>query len=167
MGLDMSAVVIKADGYRFNDKEYIGGARNSSMFLDIQHEEGVYENLPVFKKYFDENIIKDKEFLKQYNDDWTFGHTMIKIDDLYKFCEKYHPERDAFWMTTYDKWLYENHRINPSEYDFSHYLEESDVIEDMHFVEVEKWWEVFSYLVKQFKKDKVPKNAYLCYCFDH
>ena len=108
-----------------------------------------------------------KEYIDRYSDEGTyFGHGYIKVRDFIDWFDKYRPDLDAGWVSTYDKWRIEKKGYIPEE--IWHTLDPKDNPADMHFIEIPNTWEDSSIVVYKYvtQHKEIPGDAYIIYCFD-
>ena len=102
----------------------------------------------------------DERYLNKY----YFDHRSVKVHDFLDWFTTYHPEIEAGWVTTYDRWRIFNKGYIPE--NPQHYLHEDDVMEDMHFVEYENPYDCSKWLYNYLIDNKVPDEADITYWFD-
>lgn len=158
MGMDIHIHIFR--GNEVIAKEIYDG-RNSEWFRNLQGDgwDNVYDSLDYYKHY---GLPEEApEWIKEtLNKDGYFGHFYLKVGDFITWFEEHHPERDAGWVTTYDKWRIERQNYIPE--DVKHYLDEDDIIEDMHFVEFEKKYDNSKWLY-YYVKDYLPDDIIIIY----
>ena len=121
-----------------------------------------YDHLPV--KY-DLSPESPEELKKEYSEEnGYYDFRYIKVSDFLNWFEKYRPDIEAGWVTTYEKWLIEKKGYVPE--DVKHYLDKDDDIRDMHFVEFKKPYDCSKWLYYYLKDNEIPLQADITYCFD-
>lgn len=161
MGMDCYMSIVK-DG-KFIAKDIFDG-RNTEWFNNLQDAGWSYEyhNLPIV---FGHSSKAPQEWKDSYTAEkgyFGFYHFLVKY--FKEWFEKYRPDRDAGWVSTYDKWRIENKGYIPD--DVPHYLPEDARMEDMHFVEFANPYDCSVWLYNYLIENKIDDNADVTYCFD-
>jgi hypothetical protein len=161
MGVDLHMSI-------FKNKECIAEdifkGRNSTWFNNIMGKgnDEIYDSFPL--KYGDSNETSE-EWVRLHKDPGSyFGHHYINVKEFKDWFLKYRPDEDAGWVTTYEKWAYENKGIEP-EY-LKKELCKDDVIEDMHFIVVTNKYDCSAWLYCYLEDNDIPDDAVVQYCFD-
>lgn len=164
MGVDIHMSIIK-------DKEYVAkdiyNGRNSEWFNNLQERGDAYEYdfLPIaYYNCFPKEDTPEDLNIEKLQEDGYYGFRTIKVDDYVNWFEKYRPDKDAGWVTTYDKWRIENKGYVPEE--VSHYLDPDDNPADMHFVVIEKKYDNAKWLYNYIMNKEINFDAYIIYYFD-
>ena len=90
---------------------------------------------------FPEDLDLDLDLLEKSG---YFDFRAIKVNDYINWFRKYRPDKDAGWVSTYDKWRIENKGYIPE--DIDHYLDPEANPADMHFIEIEKKYDCAKWL---------------------
>lgn len=89
----------------------------------------------------------------------------IKVKDYIDWFDTYAPNKDAGWVTTYEKWHWEKQGVEPR--DPRQYLDKDDIIEDMHFIEFDKTYDCSEWLYDYIIKNSIIwDTSYIIYWFD-
>ena len=142
----------------------------SHVWFDQLTDEGNYLdyiNLPIV---FGWSPFTPENFKTRYSrDEGYYDHYHFKVKYFIEWFEKYRPDKDAGWVSTYDKWQYENKGVKPHKV----YQELSEIAsepwfceKDWHFIELEKEYDFSKLLYNFIKKNKIDENADVTYCFD-
>ena len=125
-----------------------------------------YANLPITFGWspFTPEILK----IRYSRERDYYDHYHFKVKYFVEWFEKYRPNVDAGWVTTYDKWLYETKGIIPHlTHELSERTSEDDFYpQDWHFIEVEKPDDCSKWLYDYIKENNIDGNADVTYCFD-
>lgn len=145
--------VIAEDFYKGRNQEWfnnIGDNGWNDLYDELYRNYGISDQAPADLK---EKYTQEKGY-------YDFFH--IKVQDFIDWFTDYRPFKDATWMTTYDKWQYDNRGIIP---EIKHFLNKDDILADMHFVEVidpdEQSIVIYNYLIDK----NIPKDADITYFF--
>ena len=117
-----------------------------------------------------DGYILPTEIEKDYDDsvdgNGCFGFSWLYAKDYYEWFYKYRPDKRAGWVTTYEGWALKNKGQIPE--DVKLRLDESDIVEDMVFVEYEDEWNPDRSVVDIIEEHKAEKNNdyYIVYYFD-
>ena len=148
-------------------KKEIFDGRNSEWFGNLQGEgwDEVYNEL--YRFYIGYGFPEDapEDFAKHYEDRYYYGHHYVKVGDFIEWFNKYRPDKDAGWVSTYDKWRIENKSYIPE--DLPHSMPTEGRVEDWHFIEYENVYDCSRWLVEYIIDNKIPLEATIFYCFDH
>ena len=168
MGMDIHMHIVKNDEVIAKN---IFDGRNSEWFNNLKGDGnddeydhfpsygGIPDNCPEFiKTIYDGDCNNDEEYFGY------FGFYYVNAGDYIKWFEKYRPDTDAGWVTTYEKWAWEKKGIKP-EY-LAKYLNKDANINDMHFIEVVNPWDCGRWLYNYIKDHKIPDDACVIYYFD-
>lgn len=166
MGRDIHMFIVGREGII---KSNIYDGKNQTWFNNIsgQEEDLVYHNLPIIfgDSPFMPSILK----VRYSRNRGYYDHYHFKIKHFVNWFEEYHPDKDAGWVTTYDKWQYENMKIRP----LCVYKELSEIADqpwfcakDWHFIEFEKAEDSSKWLYDFIKANNIDENADVTYCFD-
>jgi hypothetical protein len=166
MGADIHMFIVGANGVI---KSNIYEGRNSIWFDNISGNinDPVYDHLPFIfgDSPFTPSILKARYSIKR----GYYNHYHFKIKYFIKWFEKYRPDKEAGWVSTYNKWQYENKGIRPDNI----YQELSEIAsepwfceKDWHFIEIEKEYDSSKWLYNFIKENKIDENADVTYCFD-
>ena len=160
----------------FKDKkclaEDIFNGRNTEWFDNISGNswDDVYEFLAI-RYGVDEKNVTD-EWIKEYTepdegDDrcYYYSHCFIKVGDYIDWFRKHNPDLDAGWVTTYEKWAYENKGIVPDE--IYHQRSNCEDPDDAHFIIIQKQYDCSRWLFEYLIEHNIPEDAVIQYCFDH
>jgi len=161
MGLDIHLNIVK-NGMVL-EKEIFDG-RNSEWFHNLMREgcyDDDYETLPCKWGTSDQ---APEELIEEY-EGWTFDPYYMSVKDFKNWFTKYKPNRQAGWVSTYDKWRMENKGYIPV--DAPHYLNDDMRIEDYHFVEWENPYDCSLWLYKYLVVKQIDNDADIMYCFDN
>lgn len=160
MGMDIHMSVIR--GGEYVKKEIFDG-RNSEWFRNLQGEGWAdeYDHLPTNWNLPEEVPADIMDDLK--SDGGYFGFRWMTVSDFLDWFDKYRPDRDAGWVSTYDKWRIENKGYVPD--DPQHYLSDEDNRDDMHFVEFEDEYDCSRWLADYLRgeKDFLPNDIIIFY----
>ena len=161
MGRDIHLSILSTEGEVL--KYDIFDGRNSNWFDNMSGKgwDIEYNHLNICYG-FPESTPED--FVKHYEDRSYFDRRYINVNNFCNWFEKYRPDLDAGWVSTYDKWRIEKKGYIPEEP--IHYLETTDNINDMHFVEFENKYDCSKWLYNYLKDNNIPKDANIVYCFD-
>lgn len=160
MGVDITMHIIQKDKYLAKD---IYDGRCSEWFTNLQgsDRDPVYHNLPIHCGVPDERP-EDWQIIPG---DFYYGHHYMKATDFCDWFETMRPDLDAGWVTTREKWEYEQRDIIP---ELKYKLSSDDVVEDMHFIEVsnpkdQSLW-LYNYLLQRYYT--VFDDIFIVYKFD-
>lgn len=161
MGVDMHLYICKNKKYIAED---IFDGRNSEWFRNIQGEgnDEVYNSLPLSYGISDQAPAHFSDSFK--GEMGYYGFHYIKVSDFCDWFIKHRPDEDAGWVTTYEKWAYENKGIKP-EY-LRRSLTKDDVIEDMKFITITNEYDCSAWLYCYLVDNNIPDDAVVQYCFD-
>ena len=162
MGVDIHMYIVK-------DKEIIADnifdGRNSEWFNNLMQRgnDDEYDYLPV--KWNISPMAPDILETEYKEEDGYYGFRYMKVEDFMKWFDKYRPDKDAGWVTAYDKWAYKNkhYYVEPL-----HYFPSSEEINpnDLHFIEVINYYDCSRWLYKYIKENNIPMDADITYWFD-
>ena len=161
MGRDIHLSIVK-NGEYLAENIFIG--RNQEWFSDLLGDgwDDAYDELP---KNSGVSYQVPLNYEKKYNkDNFYYGFYYVHVKDFKQWYLKFRPDLDAGWVSTYDKWKYENKGILPSE--VNHYLNKDDNINDMHFIEFVNEYDCSRWLYKYIYDHGIPDDADIIYCFD-
>lgn len=161
MGMDISMYIVK-DG-KYVEKNIFDG-RNREWFQNLQNEgwDDCYNNLDII---FGISPQAPTELnIEKMQRNGYFGFYHIKVKRFKEWFRKYRPDRDAGWVSTYDKWRIENKGYVPN--DVAHFLSADDNIEDMHFVEIINPYDCSAWLYRYLIEHDIDDNADITYWFD-
>ena len=153
--------------YIARNKEYIAEdifeGRNSEWFNNMMGDgnDEVYDSLPIGYGISEEIPDSYSENFK----DWCFRFHYINVKDFKDWFLEKRPDKDAGWVTRYERWAYENKGIKP-EY-LRKELHKDDVIVDMRFIEVTNQYDCSAWLYCYLEDNDIPDDATIQYCFDH
>lgn len=164
MGMDIHISIVK-------NKEYIAkeifDGRSREWFDNLRERGNDYEynHLPVeyYNRFPEEDAPLDLN-IDKLEDDGYFDFRAIRVDKYIDWFEKYRPDKDAGWVTTYEKWQIENKGFIPD--DIDHYLDPEANPADMHFIEVEKKYDCSKWLYNYLINKDILLDAYIIYYFD-
>ena len=161
MGADIHMSIVKNNRYLAKN---IYNGRNSEWFDNLQGEgwKDEYNELPIKYGYSNQTPENYKEKYNENN--YYYGFRYINVGDFKNWFIKYRPDKDAGWVTTYEKWKIENKRWVPD--DVKHYLDKEDNIDDMHFIEFENPYDCSKWLYDYCIKHHISNKADIIYCFD-
>ena len=162
MGMDIHMYVVQNGEVLASD---IYPGRNSNWFRKLQEEgdDEIYEQLPIVVGFSDKAPIELKDRFKKEKGYFNHYHILVKF--FKNWYETYRPDLKAGWVTTYDKWRMERKGYIPE--DVQKTLCETDIIEDMHFVEYTDMYEGSYWLYYYLIDNHIPDNADITYCFDN
>lgn len=153
-------------GNILEDNLYDG--RNSEWFNNLQGHGGNddYDYLPkVWGKCVPDAVKFDEEALSK---DYYYGFNYVNAWDFIEWFEKYRPDLDAGWVTTYEKWRIEKKHYIPDE--VYHYLPNDANKNDYHFIEFQNKFDcslyLYNYLIDNYKTIYYFKDLWICYYFD-
>ena len=161
MGRDIHLNIIKNGSYlginifKGRNQEWFNNLLGDSydeVYGEFPRNSGIPSNAPI-----------DYE-IKYNKDNFCYGFYYVHVGDFKQWYLKYRPDLDAGWVSTYDKWRYENKGILPSE--VSHYLDKDDNINDMHFIEFVNEYDCSKWLYEYIYDHVIPDDADIVYCFD-
>ena len=159
MGVDIHMYVVKKGSVL--ESEIFDG-RNSEWFNNLQGRgfDWEYDNLSI-EWGISPNAPSTDEFnSEELSDRGYYGFHHISAKKFVEWFEKYRPDRQAGWVSTYDKWRIENKGYIPE--DLPLYLDKEDNINDMHFIEYDnpydcsKW--LYDYLIEHYGKYVSPSG---------
>ena len=170
MGMDMTMPIIGADGTVYT-KDYNDGNRDYDWFEDLR-DRGADEEYNYFPNRYGvpKKLTLPDDIANTINNAEEYGYFDINyviVSEFKEWFEKYRPDRDAFWMSTKDKWLYENkHFYNPDRW-YNIMPDESEIPRaDIQFVEIEDIYNPSKKLYDYLKENNIPDDAYIIYYFD-
>ena len=172
MGVDIHMHIIDKDNNLLH-KEIFSG-RNSEWFNNLQGNgwANEYDHLPIkfgvpenfFEKHFKEitenwdEPVTLEEYLR-----WHYGYNHIIVRDFIAWFQKYSPDVDAGWVSSYDKWAYEVKHIIPQ--DPPHYKPEGEG-DDWHFITFEKEYDCSAWLYNWLDANNIQYDDIIVYYFD-
>ena len=162
MGVDIHLFLVK-DKKMVREGNIFNG-RNSEWFANIQGngDDDIYDTFPVYK--YDVSDQAPDELIKKAHGDWYYGYRSIRVGDFKAWFEKHHPDKQAGWVTTYEKWRYEKQGVIP--YDSKHHLDKDDIIEDWCFIEWEDPYDCSRWLYNYLIEGEIDDDADITYWFD-
>lgn len=163
MGMDICMHIVKNGRFI---KEDIFNGRNSDWFMKLQGKSirDEYAKMPIKigvskqTPNYNENFIADKK------EEGCFDFFYISVKDFETWFEKYRPDIDAGWVSTYDKWRMERKGYCPDE--LPHWLDAEDNIADMHFVEYNDPYDCSGWLYSYLVDNNIDEDADITYWFD-
>ena len=161
MGMDMTLSIVKNKEYLAED---IFPGRNTEWFCDMmgRGNNNLYNFLP-----------RTDGVSPQTPDEWSthysepgsyFGLNYISVSKFIDWYYEYCPQKDAGWVTTYEKWEYETRGVEP---ELLHFLPDDVNMNDMHFIEIENAWNPAKWLYDYLTENDIPWDADTQYCFDN
>lgn len=144
--------------------EDIFEGRNTTWFNNMmgRGNDEVYNSLPLGYGISDETPNK---WASLYEDPGSyFGHHYIKVKEFKDWFEDKRPDIDAGWVTRYEAWAYKHKGIEPEV--LQKRLWETDIIEDMKFIEVTNVYDCSAWLYCYLLDNDIPDDATIQYCFD-
>ena len=163
MGVDIHMFICRK-GEILGDDIFDG--RNSEWFNSLQQQSwgDEYDHLNI-RYGFSDDVPDDLR--KKFDDPGTYyGHHNILVKDFAEWFEKYRPDLNAGWFSTYDRWRIERKGWTP-DYDYvKRHLEEGDNPNDYEFVEFENEYDCSRWLYHYMAGKKIPYDATINYCFD-
>lgn len=171
MGIDITMHLISKEGdiivaNIFEDRDYRWFENISENGEDIE-----YDYFPC-KHGAPENLSLELIF-EAYCTDYNYGFRYVNVKDFIEWYQEKRPNEDAGWVSTYEKYLYDNKGIAPK--DVCRCLDEIPigVKDDFHFLVFEKEHEpsrtLYYKLYKLAQEGVISYNMqdyYLCYCFN-
>ena len=167
MGMDIHMSIINGDHYL---QRKIFDGRNSEWFNNLMNRgcDPEYEHIPTHFGIPEECPEDIKNDFKKPAGDGYFGFNYITVEDFCKWFEKYRPDLDAGWVSTYDKWRIEKKHYIPDY--VPHELNEEDNKDDMHFIEIINYHDCSRWLYKKLKNDlnkkKILPSSIIVFYFD-
>jgi hypothetical protein len=174
MGVNIHMSLVRDDGILLIPDLYDG--RNYEWFDNLQQkgDNELYDKLPI-KYGIPENV--PPHILEDYNSGDYYEFHYLQSQEYILWFNKYRPDIDAGWITTYDKWRYENKGEIP---ELCHYLPTDANLHDMQFIEVQNpynidsyimtiisnWWETHKHMINGENHNDPPHKVYLVYYFD-
>ena len=160
MGMDIHMALVKNNEYV---KEDIFDGRNSDWFNNMAGNgwDDVYDKLPMNYGLSEQTPAEYEEKYK----DWCFNYRYINVKDFKEWFQKYRPDIDAGWVSTYDKWRIEKKGYIPE--DIFHYLPEDANLADMHFIEVINQYDCSAWLFTYLVDNNIDDDVDIVYCFDN
>ena len=146
--------------------EDIFDGRNSEWFNNLQQQycDNEYDYLNTRYGFSND---APTDFRERFNDPGTYyGHHNILVKDFAEWFEKYRPDLDAGWFSTYDRWRIEHKGWTPDPDWVKHELEEGDNPNDYGFIEFENEYDCSRWLYNYIQDKKISYNATINYCFD-
>lgn len=162
MGVDIHMYIVKNNEYLAKN---IYNGRNSEWFGNLQGEgwNDEYDELPIKYGYSNQT---PKDYKEQYNkNNYYYGFCYINVKDFKDWFIKYRPDKDAGWVTTYEKWKIAEKGWVPD--DIKHSLDKNDNINDMHFIEIVDDYDCSKWLYNYCNDHSIPDDADIIYCFDN
>jgi hypothetical protein len=161
MGMDITLSI-------FKNKECIAenifDGRNSTWFNNMMGggDDEIYDSLPLGYGISDET---SAEWAKLHEDPGSyFERHYINVKDFKDWFLDKRPDIDAGWVTRYEAWAYKHKGIQPE--CLQKRLWETDVIEDMKFIEVTNKYDCSAWLYCYLEDNEIPEDACIQYCFD-
>lgn len=163
MGMDIHMYIVQ-DGKTIKKNVFDG--RNTDWFLNLMKR---YDNEYIyFPSKSGLSPQSSKEVIDEYkkDEDSWFGLNYINIFEFMEWFEKYRPDLEAGWVTTYEKWRYVKKGEIP---ELKHYLDKEDNINDMHFIEIENKYDCSSWLYDYIieNDETITGKADIVYWFDN
>lgn len=160
MGMDIHMALVKNNEYV---KENIFDGRNSDWFNNMMGNgwDDLYDKLPINYGLSDQTPVEYEEKYK----DWCFDYHYVNVKNFKEWFQKYRPDIDAGWVSTYDKWRIEKKGYIPK--DILHYLPEDANPADMHFVEVINPYDCSAWLFTYLVENDIEDDVDIVYCFDN
>lgn len=110
---------------------------------------------------------KTEEFsIEALKKKYCYGFYHFKVRDYLDWYEKYKPNTDAGWVTTYTAWKYKNKGLVPSEDDVYHELPKDVNKDDYVFISF-NGVDTMAYDLYRVLFCAFPPNAEVTYWFDH
>ena len=165
MGIDIHMFIVKDKKVLVDvAEEVFDNFRNYEWFDNISDEgdSRAYNSFPA-KYGISPQAPDDKDFDKSN----TFGYYGFKYINVLSFklwFLTYRPDKDAGWVTTYEKWQYENFRIIPE--DIFHCRPKDADPNDIHFIEFINHGEPSAELFEYLKNNDIDSSADIVYWFD-
>lgn len=166
MGVDIYMFIVKNKTIIKNN---IYTGRNSEWFDNISDRihTNIYNDFPTIYGWSPATpeILKTRYSRKKgYYDFYHF-----KVKYFIEWFERFKPDTDAGWVTTYEKWLYETKGIIPNY--LHHQLSDvSDEVwfceKDWQFIEVKNNYDCSRWLYDYLIDNKIDPNADVTYCFN-
>jgi hypothetical protein len=164
MGVDIHMYIVRGNAAV---KKNIFEGRNSEWFRDLQGDgwKDEYDNLPRHWGIPDEAPEYIQEGYDKSREIGYYGFNYVNVADYVEWFEKYRPDKDAGWVSTYDAWRIKNKGYVPE--DPIHYLDEDMNKEDYTFMEFEdpydcgKW--LYDYITSH---DEIQGSDTIVYYFD-
>ena len=160
MGQDIHMFIVQNN--RLIKSNFYEG-RCSTWFANLRNEGTLddYEFLPIV---FGWGNFMPQEIAKRYSRErGYFDHYHIRVGYFKEWFNKYHPDIQAGWATTYEAWAIENKGYCPDY--LPRVLTEEMIKEDMYFVEYPYLMDQSHWLYDYLIKNKIDDNAFICYCF--
>ena len=162
MGMDIHMNLVKDSEYLKRD---IFDGRDPEWFLNLCQRgwQDEYNKLNINFGLCPQSPkeINQEELIKKGYFDFCY----INVKDFKEWFVEYRPDRDAGWVTTYDKWRIENKNYIPEYID--HYLSKEDNINDMHFITITNPYDSSAWLYHYLIKNEIPDEADITYWFDN
>lgn len=160
MGVDIHLHIIKDQKVIAQD---IFDGRNSEWFDNLQGRgnDSGYDRLPTEYGFPDEapNFIKEDAKKGGY-----YGFHYIIAGEFCEWFNKYHPDLQAGWISTFDKWQLERKKIIPEEF---YYILPNDANDkDMIFCEWQNEYDCSLWLYNYLLEHEVYADAVIVYYFD-
>ena len=161
MGMDIHLHIVKDGKVVASD---IFDGRNSEWFRNLQGNgwDDIYDELPKIWGFSDQAPAEFEERYTKEKGYFDFFHVNVK--DFKDWFMTYHPDIDAGWVTTYEKWQIENRGFVPE--DMKHYLDKDDVLADMYFVQVTNKYDCSAWLYNYLVDNQIDDQADITYWFD-
>lgn len=156
MGVDIHMRLINKNGEELIHNLYEG--RNSEWFNNLQDRgwDDEYDTLPVRYGLPEYAPAADLENEKEHD---YYGFHYMEVSDYKKWFDKYRPDLDAGWVSTYDKWRIENKHYIPE--DVPHYLPDDANPADMHFVTFMNEFNCDKYVLDRIREFVNARPAYV------
>lgn len=123
-----------------------------------------YEQLPIVFGW-PEGLVPQELREKYSRERLYFDHYHIKVKYFKEWFEKYRPDIDAGWATTYQKWLIEKKGFRPGYLPDT--LPNDANVADMHFIEFERISDKSRFLYEYLIENNIDGNDDIVYCFDN
>lgn len=169
MGVDIHLYIAQKNK---PSEEVFHGLRNGEWFDNIcgNGSQPEYDELPSVQGL--SPLVDDTIRKETYNDEQTkyqdfyYNFYYINVGEFKKWFEKYRPDIDAGWVTTYDKWRIEKNKITYPDFYLSHFMIEDVNPKDQHFIEYTNRYDLSRQLYDILISKKIPDDADLTYYFD-
>ena len=164
MGMDIIMNISSNGKYIAED---IFNGRNAIWFDNLQGKghQMEYEHLPAKPGIASSIPNYSEEIEKNLKEKSHFGFFNIKVGDYKDWFEKYRPDTDAGWVTTYDRWRIEHKGYIPDEIQTR--LSPDDVISDMHFMTFVNRYDCSAWLYAFLVDNNIKNEADITYYFNN
>lgn len=146
-------------------RDDIFDGRNSEWFNNLQNRgyDFEYKDLPT---EWGISPQAPPEFMDYQEKDYYFGFFYVSVKKYKEWFIKYRPDKDAGYVSTYDKWRMENKNYVPYDTPSDLSTIEEYMRGDMHFVEYEKEYDSSRWLYEYLIDNNIPEDADITYWFD-